>query len=339
MILRLTPDNFDTAIETNPFVLVEFYAPWCGHCKQLEPEFEGAADALSGRAILAKVDATVEKDLAARFDIKGYPTLHFFKDGKNELYDGGLREAASIVAWVEAHMGSALRNISSDEVSSVVSQRGHQSLFLVSGGQEERQRFEVLANSNRAMGHWYIREAAEPSLILYRGVGETLSYQGDMSNAEAAMEFIKAELLPRFGEIGEHNYEAYLTKNHEGMFWVCFSPDSFQEDARQYKAVFTELATRYPHYHFVFTDTKEYAEHVKEELGCVEFPTVVLQMGKWENGLELPRFKKALRESPILVDTVASFIEGVLAGAVEPDDGLDDLDASDAEEPEEDSDL
>jgi len=333
IVLRLTKDSFDIAIEANPFVLVQFYAPWCGHCKQLEPEFEAAAEALAGRVVLAKIDATVEKDLAERFEVGGYPTLHFFKNANAESYDGGLREASSIVEWVEAHMGSALKELSSDEeVSLAISQRGHQTIFVLSGSHADKERFAELANANRGLGLWYFREASSPSLRLHRGVGEVATYSADLTNAEAILEFLKAELLPQFGEIGEHNYEPYLQKKRQGMFWVCFNPESFQDDARKHKAVFTELATMYTDYNFVYTDTKEYAEHVKEELGCSEFPTIVLQLGNPEQEKEMQRFKMVLTESPILVRTVASFIDDVRAGRSDPDDGLDELDEGDEEE-------
>lgn len=81
--------------------IVEFYAPWCGHCKALEPEYKQAASQLKGSVKLGKVDATVETALAQRFNVKGYPTVKVFDYGEKKdstAYDyPGERKAQAIV--------------------------------------------------------------------------------------------------------------------------------------------------------------------------------------------------------------------------------------------------
>ena len=91
-VLVLTTDNFTETIDNSPLILVEFYAPWCGHCKRLEPEYKkAAADLQSSDIPLAKVDATAEPELAKQFEVEGYPMLFMFREGVKYPY-GGPRE-------------------------------------------------------------------------------------------------------------------------------------------------------------------------------------------------------------------------------------------------------
>ncbi|CAD5214912.1 unnamed protein product [Bursaphelenchus okinawaensis] len=95
----LSEDDFDIFLKGNPTALIKFYAPWCGHCKTLAPEYEKAAKSLD--IPLAKVDATVEPKLAKRFNVEGYPTVKFFEGGKDPIDYDGQRDAESIVQWVQ----------------------------------------------------------------------------------------------------------------------------------------------------------------------------------------------------------------------------------------------
>lgn len=86
----LTPSSFDTFINGAKHALVEFYAPWCGHCKRMTPEFKklgeklNADSKLNSRAVVAKVNADEEenKELATKYGVRGFPTIKYFARGK-----------------------------------------------------------------------------------------------------------------------------------------------------------------------------------------------------------------------------------------------------------------
>jgi len=115
----LTDSNFDEFINSRPFVLVEFYAPWCGHCKKLTPEYASAASVLasqSANVVLAKVDATEQKEAAGKFEIQGFPTLKFFTGSvtSHVEYNGG-RVSAEIVSWLTKRTGEVSQAINSQD--------------------------------------------------------------------------------------------------------------------------------------------------------------------------------------------------------------------------------
>ena len=85
-------------------MLVMFYAPWCGHCKRAKPHFVSAAaklkaDGVEGR--VAAVDCTVHRKLSQRFEVKGFPTIKYFKDGEMAFDVGDAREEASIIKFMK----------------------------------------------------------------------------------------------------------------------------------------------------------------------------------------------------------------------------------------------
>lgn len=104
-VLDLTPSNFDkVVIDSGKPTLVEFYAPWCGHCKNLAPVYEELAGSLEfakDKVQIAKVDADAEKDLGRKYGVQGFPTLKFF-DGKSKDpvdYSGG-RDLESLQTFI-----------------------------------------------------------------------------------------------------------------------------------------------------------------------------------------------------------------------------------------------
>ena len=125
-VLTLDSSNFAETIAKHDFLVVEFYAPWCGHCKKLAPEYERAASVLSSNdppVILAKVDANEEqnKGLAGEYDIKGFPTLKIFRNGGKLVQDyKGPRESEGIIDYLKKQSGPASAEIKNVEDAKAV---------------------------------------------------------------------------------------------------------------------------------------------------------------------------------------------------------------------------
>ncbi len=104
--VELTQTSFDRHIQRNDIpVLVDFWAPWCGPCRMMAPQFEQAAGLLEPKVRLAKVNTEAEPSLAARYGIRSIPTLALFRGGREVARQAGAMGAQDLVRWVRAHLG------------------------------------------------------------------------------------------------------------------------------------------------------------------------------------------------------------------------------------------
>ncbi|XP_030551786.1 protein disulfide-isomerase 5-2 [Rhodamnia argentea] len=119
-VLELDDSNLDSAISKFDYVLVDFYAPWCGHCKRLAPELDAAAPNLAGLkepVVIAKVNADKYSRLAVKHDIDGFPTLKLFMHGVPMEYNGP-RKADLLVRFLKKFVAPDVSILDSDSAVS-----------------------------------------------------------------------------------------------------------------------------------------------------------------------------------------------------------------------------
>jgi len=220
-VVELTTTSFDKDVMgSKDMWLVEFYAPWCGHCKKLAPEWASAASTLKGKAKLGAVDATQFPDLAQRYGIKGYPTIKYFPAGPKldaEEYNGG-RTAGDIVQWVEAKAESfaeppEIRELLSDDIFK--EECREKSICLVSilpdildtGAKGRNEYIEIL----KAMGDKYKK----------RGFGWVWTAPGEQDKLQEALEVGGAG----YPALAALNIKKTAVLHHRGGF----SADSINE--------------------------------------------------------------------------------------------------------------
>eukprot|EP01064_Diplonema_japonicum_P019945 TRINITY_DN288_c0_g5_i1.p1 TRINITY_DN288_c0_g5~~TRINITY_DN288_c0_g5_i1.p1 ORF type:complete len:188 (+),score=64.15 TRINITY_DN288_c0_g5_i1:58-621(+) len=106
-VVDLTSLNFDAIVEEEKLVLVKFYAPWCGHCKRLAPDWEKLGEEVNAdKVTIAKIDCTEVGDVCTKFGVNGYPTLKFWaKDSKTPSdYPGG-RSFDELKDFIDEQLG------------------------------------------------------------------------------------------------------------------------------------------------------------------------------------------------------------------------------------------
>uniref|UniRef100_A0A8C7S763 Protein disulfide-isomerase n=1 Tax=Oncorhynchus mykiss TaxID=8022 RepID=A0A8C7S763_ONCMY len=179
-VIEFTDDDFDSKIGDHGMILVEFFAPWCGHCKKLAPEYEVAATRLKGIVGLAKVDCTVHNNVCQKYGVSGYPTLKIFRDGEDAGAYDGPRNADGIVSHLKKQAGPASVELKTEaDFTKYVGDRDASVVgFFADGGSPAKAEFLKSASALRESflfsDHWLVHSCKGMVHSKYKHVFSTV---------------------------------------------------------------------------------------------------------------------------------------------------------------------
>jgi len=332
-VLVLTDKNFDEAMREHSKVLIEFYAPWCGHCKSLAPEYAKAAGQLTEEGSsfkLAKVDATVEKKLAKDFEIKGFPTLKYFVGGKLNSEYSGSRDAAGIVAWANKKSGPAAVVI--NDQNALDAHTGKNSVLVVGAfsSEADAKQFDALADSDELNKYVRTSNAALIDSLGGEGVHVLTDFQEPVMtplNANTAT-WIAGNSVPLIQEFSQESSKKIFASPIQKH--VLFFTNKGSDHHSTVKNTFMGVAKDYKG-KFLFVNVPlEGNERVLEYFGfqAADLPKMVVADMSGEGGM-----KKFIQQSDLTAANIDTFLSGVKSGEAKPTLKTETYDAADEAEP------
>lgn len=249
-VLVLKTTDFDEAVAEFKYLLVEFYAPWCGHCKSLAPEYAKAAGTLKAEGSevrLAKVDATEESSIAEKFSVKGYPTIKFFKNGTPTEFAGG-RTAADIVNWLKKKTGPPATSLDTVEAAKALQEKDEvvvigffkdqesdaAKAFLDVAGTTDDVPFAI-TSSDDVFAEYKVEK---DSVVLFKKFDEGRNDLVEDLAIESIKDFINSNSMPTVIEFTQESAQKIFggeVKNHMLLF-ISKGDEKFDAALTQYKA-------------------------------------------------------------------------------------------------------
>uniref|UniRef100_A0A224XLV7 protein disulfide-isomerase n=1 Tax=Panstrongylus lignarius TaxID=156445 RepID=A0A224XLV7_9HEMI len=238
-VLVLKQKNFDEVIGKTDHILVEFYAPWCGHCKALAPQYAKAAGKLAelnSHIKLAKIDATEETELAEKFNIRGYPTIKFFRKGQPIEYTGD-RRADDIVNWLLKKTGQPAKVLSKiDELKTFIDENPVVVIGYFKDPESEGcKRFLDVASTVDDHPFGIVSEEElftefhvdEDKVILYKKFDDGKSvFTGSLEDPNELTKFVASESLPLIVEFNHETAQKIFGGDIKSHLLLFFSKKS-----------------------------------------------------------------------------------------------------------------
>ncbi|CAO3563885.1 unnamed protein product [Mortierella alpina] len=312
-VLSLTADTFKASVSPEQnIILVDFYAPWCGHCQNLEPEYEAAATQLKEAGVpLAKVDCTVEKDLCKQYEVTGYPTLKVFKAGVPKDYKGP-RKTDGIVSYLKKHAAPPVTELTAESMPAFAASDRVVVVAVLPKDSPMRAEVEKIANFYRDDFVFGVVEehpdVKAPGVVLYKKFDEGKNIlEGDFTDARL-VNFVRTNCLPVVDEIGPTNYAHYMDSGTP-LAYLFFGN---AEDKAKYGADIEGLAKEMKgKLNFVLIDGSKYGAHAANVgLEANKWPAFAIQDVNTAEKFPLDQNS----DQPLSMERIRQHVTDVVAG-------------------------
>jgi protein disulfide-isomerase A1 len=224
-VLVLGENDLDQAFKTFEFILVDFYAPWCGHCKKLTPEYAKAAKSLAKDnppLKLAKIDTTIHKSLGVRYKIEGFPTLKLFINGEPTDYTGG-RTENDIVNWMRKKTGPVTKTLNNSQEVENFKNSGEVVLVLFGDNNDALNKFARLneefiygeCNTDECLDYFKVKKG---TLVLFKKFDDGRNDLSDGLTDSNIKSFVEGNSKPLAMKFDEKTAQLVFANFNSGLF-------------------------------------------------------------------------------------------------------------------------
>jgi len=290
-VLDLTSSTFKNEVLSEDLALVEFFAPWCGHCKNLAPHYEEAATELKSKKgiKLAKVDCTNEQALCGDYGVSGYPTLKVFRNGVPTDYTGP-RKADGIISYMVKQSLPAVTDVTPESHEEFIKA---DKVVLVAYGDAGHPIPSALTSYASTARDTYLfgqytssslpslpADVTLPAIVLYKQFdeGHAIFPSSSISSlsTETLSSFIKENSMPIMDEISPENFGSYAEQGLPiAYLFIDPSDPTLQSTVESLKLIAREYKGRV---NFVYIDAIKFVDHGKSlNLPGDQWPAFVIQ--------------------------------------------------------------
>jgi protein disulfide-isomerase A1 len=297
------------------------FAPWCGHCKALAPEYETAATTLKEKDIkLVKVDCTEEQDLCQEYGVEGYPTLKVFRGLDNISPYGGQRKADSLISYMTKQALPSVSEVTKDTLEEFkTADKVVLVAYFAADDKASNETFNSVANGLRdnylfgATNDAALAKAEgvkQPGLVLYKSFDDGKDVFTEKFEAEAIKSFASVAATPLIGEVGPETYAGYMAAGIPLAYIFAETPEEREQLAKDLKP----LAIKHKGaINFATIDAAAFGQHAGNlNLKPGTWPAFAIQ--RTDKNEKFPYDQ----DNKINEKEIGTFVEDFLAGKVEP---------------------